>query len=95
MYLEGQKHVNSASETASAKLASVGGKGGGGRWLFVSHDPVDLAFQTDSSAAPLHSLFSLKPRLCHTSELSNIPADVRLVHFKFEAMVSWTLSALK
>jgi tRNA wybutosine-synthesizing protein 3 len=83
------KDGNTLITPTPTKLAGVGGKGGGGNWLFVSHDPVDLE---GSSAAEMDKLLGLRP--LHTSgELTKadgaMPADssARLIHFKFEPMV--------
>ena len=61
------------------RFAATGGKGGGGKWLFVSHDPVE-------SGKSFHELFKLvpgdgKPRADNVE-------GVRFVRFHFEPMVS-------
>lgn len=38
VFAEGRK---SSTEEGGARASAVGGKGGGGAWLFVSHDPVE------------------------------------------------------
>ncbi len=76
-------------------VAGVGGKGGGGSWLFVSHDPVPLADQGSADSPDLDLLLGL--RSSHDSEQLRIGDDElkgdgasgsRLIHFKFEPMVS-------
>lgn len=77
------------------KLAGVGGKGGGGSWLFVSHDPVPLG---DGDAGDVEVLLGLKKRSAGEEDKSaqgergdgdvRDVAAARLVHFKFEPMVS-------
>jgi tRNA wybutosine-synthesizing protein 3 len=80
VYVEGQKQPAKSFRGQSADaVASSGGKGGG-KWLFVSHDPVN----THSS---LCGLFGLKDASAVSS--TGLTASARLIHFKFEAMV-WT-----
>lgn len=83
IFLEGARKANAGSEQASdAPIASQAGKGGG-RWLFVSHDPVDLAkmesegFLTTLLGVLKGTIPSVPPR--HTSP--------RFIHLKFEPMV--------
>lgn len=62
------------------RFAATGGKGGGGKWLFVTHDPVV------ESDRPFHELFGIVPgdgipRMDQTE-------GVQLVRFHFEPMVS-------
>ena len=74
VYLEGERCKS------SSKSASPGGKGGG-KWLFVSHEPLDITKHNCS----LHSLFNVKSS--QTQEASFPSGATRFVHFKFEAMV--------
>jgi tRNA wybutosine-synthesizing protein 3 len=60
--------------------AAVGGKGGGGRWLFVSHEPLNLNLHED-----LEKLFGLQ-----VGVLDRRPTGMavgRTVRFQFEPMV--------
>lgn len=62
-----------------------GGKGGG-RWLFVSHDPV----QTDDSTGEVSEkkyteLFGMQ---AYDGQQVTMGSHSRLIHFKFEPMVS-------
>lgn len=60
-------------EGPSAQVAGVGGKGAGGTWLFVSHDPVEgQDWVTDLQLVDEHGSQDGKSRL---------------IHFKFEPMV--------
>ncbi len=86
VFLEGRKAVSSSEAEAGegSQLASVGGKGGGGKWLFVSHDPVGI--QGDGSGRDWASVLGVGA----ASETASPPADdepPRLIHFKFEPMV--------
>lgn len=67
---------------SSSSITAQGGKGGG-QWLYVSHDPVDVSnVQQDGE---LLALFGMKS----DEEVSVPPADSRprFVHFRFEPMV--------
>jgi tRNA wybutosine-synthesizing protein 3 len=78
VYLEGQKSsVQPSKVHDSETIASSGGKGGG-KWLFVSHDPV-------STHGNLCQLLGLKDIAVASS--TALAASARLLHFKFEAMV--------
>ena len=61
-------------------IAGTGGKGGGGRWLYVSHDPVDLK---GVSGADLMKLVGLEME----SSASEVTTRSRLIRFKFEPLV--------
>lgn len=63
--------------------AKAGGKGGGGRWLFVSHDPVDLR---SISTKSLIEKLGMSTVVTPNSIVRN--SDRRFVHFKFEPMVN-------
>lgn len=68
IYLEGQKSLGSAGITGK----------GGGSWLFVSHELLDI----NESASSIYSLFR------QGSELNNGSLKgTRFAHFKFEPMV--------
>jgi tRNA wybutosine-synthesizing protein 3 len=78
VYVEGRSLLaSSEDDTDDATMKSSGGKGGG-RWLFVSHDPVG----TNDS---------LSHHFGFQRSVKQIPVDLSpdasLVHFKFEAMV--------
>lgn len=95
VFLEGRKATTSAvaGDDAPAaaveapaatveRLAGVGGKGGGGTWLYVSHDPYTgnatgedwiKEFSLDCSSQPSFTNAQSRER--------------RLIHFKFEPMV--------
>ncbi|KAI0403060.1 methyltransferase TYW3-domain-containing protein [Xylaria palmicola] len=70
-----------------ATLAAVGGKGGGGAWLFVSHDPV-----AGEASADVRNLLGLRGS-ADGDDVAKIPKDTRLVHFKFEPMILHVLTA--
>jgi hypothetical protein len=68
----------------SGKLAGVGGKGGGGRWLFVSHDPVRIGAMEGGIAC-----FLGMKEPCGIGAETGVFAQERLIHFKFEPMASY------
>lgn len=91
VFAEGDKNSKSdnfladqdENEVSVSKPAGVGGKGGGGKWLYVSHDPINLA------NIDLDKIISFLGMEC---ESTNLPAfsgksQNRLIHFKFEPMV--------
>ena len=65
-----------------------GGKGRGGRWLFVSHEPVKVPVNQDVKGMPLFTLFGLSNAPLASPGLD--PSQVRFVRFQFEPMVSRT-----
>lgn len=68
----------------------VGGKGRGGRWLFVSHDPIEIHLQTEIERQPLSTLFGLTSSSSPSPAAQPIlynPSQIRLVRFQFEPMV--------
>ncbi|KAL8366910.1 hypothetical protein RB599_011189 [Gaeumannomyces hyphopodioides] len=73
----------------------VGGKGGGGHWLYVSHDPFDADAGEHGSWASL--LFG-DPHMARSTDPvppSNVDGSspTRLIHFKFEPMILHVLAA--
>lgn len=78
------------------KLFATSGGKGEGRWLFVSHDPVNLkALDDDSKRRPAsyHELFGLAPGdgIPRTAVSENEHA-VRLVRFHYDPMVRFSIS---
>ena len=76
------------NESSMRQAAVPGGKGKGGRWFFVSHDPVDVPVQQNPDDTSFSTLFGL-------SQIKNRQdqpcADSRFVKFQFEPMVSHSL----
>ena len=93
--IEGNDDDAAAARPAgTATLAAIGGKGGGGNWLFVSHDPVVIA-DSKGHERDLKDVLGLKNS--HEAgeddgsplrEDSSSMISSRLIHFKFEPMVS-------
>lgn len=102
VFLEGKKGSSSPenaalsgddddAERVQSTTAGVGGKGGGGRWLLVSHDPVDARSQEKGwiTACGMQSIESEDGNpMMHSSET----LTASLIHFKFEPMVCMFLS---
>ncbi|KAK0121665.1 hypothetical protein ONS95_009952 [Cadophora gregata] len=77
--------------------AGVGGKGGGGRWLFVSHDPVEISSRNCGGKGSWVELLGMQ-RLGGGDEevrrvMESSVSERRLVHFKFEPMILHVLTA--
>lgn len=70
-------------------VAGVGGKGGGGRWLFVSHEPVESRGKLDSEPNIVAALLGIEEPIFDGREGSSAEemGESRLIHFKFEPMV--------
>ena len=90
VFLEGSKDEPEGAHPGgtddhSYHRAVPGGKGMGGRWLFISHDPVSPPPSSNEEADPIMDLFGLSTsqRLLHISH----PPKMRLIRFQFEPMV--------
>ena len=77
------------SDTSKRDAGSIGCKGGG-RWLFTSHDPVELNSQSNEGATL--ELLGLPAR--SQSSYPDPNERPRYLHFKFEPMVSSNVLAL-
>ena len=84
VFLEGAAKSKDDSGNDEGRTSSSAQGKGGGSWLFVSHDPVDVRTVQEDGA--LFELFSL-PKDARTS-FPSADEVVRFVHFKFEPMVS-------
>lgn len=77
-------------------VAGVGGKGGGGRWLFVSHDPIESPSKLESEPNIVAALLGIEDPIFSGVEGSSAKEMTgegsRLIHFKFEPMVGHLLS---
>ncbi|PTB64646.1 hypothetical protein BBK36DRAFT_1123214 [Trichoderma citrinoviride] len=90
VFLEGRKTRAAEGENGeSEQVARVGGKGAGGTWLYVSHDPWDDAGET-------HLDWVKSLGFSDVDEIE-LPDDGlgerRLIHFKFEPMILHVLTA--
>ncbi|KAI1137477.1 methyltransferase TYW3-domain-containing protein [Hypoxylon sp. FL0543] len=85
------------------KLAGVGGKGGGGAWLFVSHDPITLDGDASGNATEdVQTLLGLRSSrsewdgaepVAFGNEAVQDVSTTRFIHFKFEPMILHVLTA--
>lgn len=72
-----------ANAARTSKSASSGGKGGGGTWLYISHDPVLVPYASED-----HYFHKLLGLCCDQRDLTSMESEsLRYVHFKFEPMV--------
>ncbi|KAI9721269.1 MAG: hypothetical protein M1812_002431 [Candelaria pacifica] len=91
VFLEGQRKPKPTSTGAmestdvAIKPAGPGGKGGGGKWLYVSHDPVPETLLQSNPETSLMKLFGLSS---HSPGPALVPNEMtRFVHLKFEPMI--------
>ncbi len=86
---DGEDDEDGEPARSTARLASAGGKGGGGSWLFVSHDPIDVSEQSPADASSRwEALFGLGQSTDGVEPGDSGARDSeRLIHFKFEPMV--------
>ncbi|KAF7550686.1 hypothetical protein G7Z17_g5536 [Cylindrodendrum hubeiense] len=87
VFLEGRRVVDADAE--DDQVAGVGGKGAGGTWLFVSHDPVPEV-EGDADWA---GVLGLAESEADVQEVGEVVKERRLIHFKFEAMILHVLTA--
>ena len=94
VFLEGKKAAVTASTSEDAdegsnteRLAGIGGKGGGGTWLYVSHD----RYPEQQSKVDWVKVFNLDDT---QGAIQAQKHERRLIHFKFEPMVRDLLNRL-
>lgn len=83
VFLEGRKDSGQGDDGPEAGSAVPGGKGLGGRWLFVSHDPVEVP----AGKGEVGGMFGLRAETPSGGGEGGVGR--RLVRFQFEPMVSW------
>lgn len=94
VFLEGSKEPHQSTDNGDAEAsgdqslqaAVPGGKGRGGRWLFVSHDPLVVPQKADTGNEPLSRLFGLSNQEHALRSVDS--SKTRFVRFQFEPMVS-------
>lgn len=89
VYLEGggqQKTLpdDEAGDAANPAASSAGGKGGG-EWLYVSHDPLDISQAHATDSGGLMGLFGMDKNV--KLSVPSTWTGIRFVHFRFEPMV--------
>jgi len=87
VFLEGSKEEvhKEDSKRLSSQLIVPGGKGNGGRWLFVSHAPVQQVVDGDWEEGPILKLFGMSDQI--QSRERTMSRTTRFVKFQFEPMV--------
>ncbi|KAF3905165.1 hypothetical protein AA313_de0202519 [Arthrobotrys entomopaga] len=100
VYLEGNKdtpatrdtgHISSDGSSKTQNVATVGGKGGGGKWLFVTHDIFPDAKMEDT-ADLLQTLLDNLPSESLSGYEAKVSKDTRFIHLKFEPMILHVLT---
>ena len=71
--------------TADVKT-TPGGKGGG-RWLYVSHDPIPTADGTDNNSDRFSELFGLKPSPHQATFSPKRARAARLIHLQYSPLI--------
>lgn len=82
VFVEGRKTVEAGHD---GQVAGVGGKGAGGAWLLVSHQPVASGPDDDGWIKSLQ--LNLGEDEAVAGSERSATAEHRLIHFKFEPMV--------
>jgi tRNA wybutosine-synthesizing protein 3 len=90
VFLEGVRggDLGDGDEEGRVRMAGIGGKGGGGRWLFVSHEVVDLKTAGGDEGGFAGFLGLGRGGAGEREEEREIPLrGERVVRFKFEPFV--------
>lgn len=88
VFLEGRKKSHGFDDGHAVGFAGPGGKGAGGRWLFVSHEALNLSDHASVDGQFYHHLLGLSTN--SRSKRITFPANIRATRFarlKFEPMV--------
>jgi tRNA wybutosine-synthesizing protein 3 len=91
---EGVEDIEKADvNTVATTTAGIGGKGGGGKWLFVSHDEisVDEVLKVGEGESRKKDLLGMEVYEGNEEVVREClgRGDCRLIHLKFEPMVSF------
>lgn len=81
-----ERDAGRRTREAGASVASSAGGKGGGQWLFVSHDPVEVPDGGEGWYETLFGLESAEDGKTGAQGVGSV-ASSRLIHFKFEPMV--------
>ncbi|KAF1835785.1 hypothetical protein BDW02DRAFT_495102 [Decorospora gaudefroyi] len=90
VFLEGRKAeigVAEAGPEGEESRAGPGGKGGGGAWLFISHEPVETKHASVEDG--FMSIFGMKES---PTDETTPNVSCRYIHLKFEPMILHILS---
>ncbi|MCJ1400916.1 hypothetical protein MMC11_004127 [Xylographa trunciseda] len=93
VFLEGAKTETNTNgqQNGSLQAAVPGGKGRGGRWLFVSHDPAEIPDTPSPEKRPIMKLLGMSRH--GTLPIDLDPGTTRLVKFQFEPMILHVMAA--
>ncbi|KAM0124602.1 hypothetical protein ACHAP3_010233 [Botrytis cinerea] len=81
-------------DVRAEKTAGFGGKGGGGKWLYVSHDAIqDEALARRENDGTLCELLGMRADDGDSKISPPKNRDLRHIHFKFEPMILHVLTA--
>ncbi|KAK7189299.1 hypothetical protein DPSP01_003420 [Paraphaeosphaeria sporulosa] len=87
VFLEGRKADPTEATPQDESHAGPGGKGGGGQWLYISHDPI--AIPLDESSDYMQTFGLVKGE----SGAGSFNLACRYIHLKFEPMILHILTA--
>ncbi|KAG9245371.1 methyltransferase TYW3-domain-containing protein [Calycina marina] len=98
VFMEGQRKTvgleddgNGSVEDVMETRAAAGGKGGGGKWLFVSHDSFTVDLKGSGRLAEMWGMVRDEAKETEHSQIS--VTERRFIHFKFEPMILHVLTA--
>ena len=88
-YNDGEADSDRGQDSRGEQAAVPGGKGRGGRWLFVSHEPIDMGPAVEADGGIMDILGMAKKSKQDGNCLGNSLGRLsrRLVRFQFEPMV--------
>ncbi|KAE8349927.1 methyltransferase TYW3-domain-containing protein [Aspergillus coremiiformis] len=101
VFLEGRKKQSKPQEDQERQFVASGGKGAG-KWLFVTHDPLqgydtprgsDSSGEDSNQGKSLHELFGMVPGDGRPPELNKQGKAPRLVRFHFEPLILHIMTA--
>ncbi|ESZ91615.1 hypothetical protein SBOR_8014 [Sclerotinia borealis F-4128] len=94
--VQDESGVDYTPDVRAEKTAGFGGKGGGGRWLYVSHEAIDdEVLGKREAGGSLCELLGMKVDDCDTASTlaESKTTELRHIHFKFEPMILHVLTA--
>ncbi|KAF5873264.1 putative trna wybutosine-synthesizing protein 3 protein [Botrytis fragariae] len=94
--IQDEAGMDGIPDVRAEKTAGFGGKGGGGKWLYVSHDAIeDEALSRRENEGTLCELLGMRAN--NAGSMIPLPKsnerDLRHIHFKFEPMILHVLTA--
>ncbi|TGO22393.1 hypothetical protein BPAE_0170g00260 [Botrytis paeoniae] len=94
--IQDETGLDGIPDVRAEKTAGFGGKGGGGKWLYVSHEAIeDEALSMRENEGTLCELLGMRAN--NGDSMIALPKsnerDLRHIHFKFEPMILHVLTA--